>query len=235
MPHTKEELYRYDCVILGRAVDTLLTADDLKLIRDYLSERGGSVVFARGRASEHEHPELDAVEPEAADTPFGQRSTAGKLFGATGGVMEAAVRTAYYLVTGREFPEAKIRPLRGLKGWKEFHTQVDGIAVGAAVVNGLGNARKVIERMKSGQANYHFIEVMTCPGGCIGGGGQPRLTTNAVREARIHAIYLEDEGKLLRKSHENPEVKQIYGEFLEKPLGKLSHKLLHTHYKGREF
>jgi iron only hydrogenase large subunit-like protein len=102
------------------------------------------------------------------------------------------------------------------------------------VAHGLGNARKVLERVKSGQAQYHFIEIMTCPGGCIGGGGQPRMTTNEVRKARIGAIYKEDEGKKLRKSHENPEIKQIYAEFLQTPLGEKSHHLLHTHYHARE-
>jgi len=103
-----------------------------------------------------------------------------------------------------------------------------------AVAHGLGNARKVMESIKSGAKHYHFVEIMTCPGGCIGGGGQPRLTTNKVRQARISAIYKEDEGKKLRKSHDNPKIKQIYGEFLLTPLGEKSHHLLHTSYTKRE-
>jgi len=109
-----------------------------------------------------------------------------------------------------------------------------GATLKVAVAHGLGNARKVIEAVRSGKAQYHFIEIMCCPGGCIGGGGQPRLTTDDVRKARIKAIYKEDEGKQLRKSHENPEVAQIYQEFLVKPLGEKSHHLLHTHYEARE-
>ena len=109
-----------------------------------------------------------------------------------------------------------------------------GATLKVAVAHGLGNARKVIERIRSGEAEYHFVEVMACPGGCIGGGGQPRLTTDAVRKARIRAIYKEDDGKKLRKAHNNPEVKQIYEEFLGAPLGEKSHHLLHTHYTKRE-
>jgi len=110
---------------------------------------------------------------------------------------------------------------------------LEGVTLRVAVAHGLGNARSLIERILAGQAQYHFIEVMTCPGGCIGGGGQPRMTTDAVRRARIQAIYREDEGKKLRKSHENPEVKQIYAEFLGQPLGEKSHHLLHTKYTAR--
>jgi NADH-quinone oxidoreductase subunit G/NADP-reducing hydrogenase subunit HndD len=178
--------------------------------------------------------DLDALEPEAADTPFGQRSTAGKLFGATGGVMEAAVRTAYYLVTGREFPEPKIQPLRGLKGWKEFHTQVDGLAFGAAVVNGLGNARKLMEEVRAGRSDLQFIEVMTCPGGCIAGGGQPIGADLAAVRARMQALYRIDREESLRTSHANPDVQRLYEEFLGRPLGEKSHELLHTHYHRRE-
>jgi len=103
-----------------------------------------------------------------------------------------------------------------------------------AVSHGLGHARELIEGIKAGKAHYHFVEVMTCPGGCIGGAGQPRLTTNELRTKRIQAIYAEDEGKVLRKSHDNPKIKQIYGEFLKFPLGEKSHHLLHTRYTARE-
>jgi iron only hydrogenase large subunit-like protein len=102
------------------------------------------------------------------------------------------------------------------------------------VAHTLGNARKLVEKIRSGEAEYHFVEVMTCPGGCIGGGGQPRITTDAVREARIAAIYAEDEGKPIRKSHENPDIIKAYEEFLGEPLGHLSHKLLHTNYFKKE-
>ncbi|MBM4051041.1 MAG: ferredoxin, partial [Planctomycetes bacterium] len=125
--------------------------------------------------------------------------------------------------------EASIKITGTVPDWRFL----EGVTVNVAVAHGLGNAKKVIERVKSGQGSYHFIEVMTCPGGCIGGGGQPRMTTNEVRKARIAAIYKEDEGKKLRKSHDNPEVKQIYAEFLGHPLGEKSHHLLHTKYKAR--
>jgi iron only hydrogenase large subunit-like protein len=108
------------------------------------------------------------------------------------------------------------------------------VTLRVAVAHGLGNARTLIERIRAGEAEYHFVEIMTCPGGCIGGGGQPRMTTDEVRKARIAAIYREDEGKTLRKSHENPEIRQIYDEFLVSPLGSRSHHLLHTEYEARE-
>jgi iron-only hydrogenase group A len=179
------------------------------------------------------------------DAPIGLSSGAADIFANTGGVMEAALRTAYEIVTGKPLPfkNLHVQPIEGLEGVKEASIKItgtvpdwsflEGVTLNVAVAHGLGNARKVVERVKSGQAKYHFIEVMTCPGGCIGGGGQPRMTTNEVRKARIAAIYKEDEGKKLRKSHENPEVKQIYAEFLEKPLGKKSHHLLHTKYIER--
>jgi iron only hydrogenase large subunit-like protein len=111
---------------------------------------------------------------------------------------------------------------------------LEGVTMNVAVASGLGNARKVLEKIKSGEVTFHFVEVMTCPGGCIGGGGQPRLTTNAVRQQRMKALYREDEGKKLRKSHDNPKIKQIYGEFLNMLLGETSHHLLHTAYERRE-
>jgi len=160
--------------------------------------------------------------------------------------MEAALRTVHELVTGKELPFASLHvtPIVGLEGIKEAALTVqnalpewaflNGVTVKVAVAHGLGNARALIERVRSGEGQYHFIEIMTCPGGCIGGGGQPRLTTDEVRQARIQAIYKEDEGKKLRKSHDNPEIKQIYAEFLGHPLSEKSHHLLHTKYTARE-
>jgi iron-only hydrogenase group A len=187
-----------------------------------------------------------ALPDETMDAPLGLSSGAADIFANTGGVMEAALRTAYELVTGRELPFANLHvtPVAGLEGVKEASVKIEGtvpawkflegVTVNVAVAHGLTNARAVIEKIRAGKANYHFIEVMTCPGGCIGGGGQPRLTTNEVRKARISAIYKEDEGKKLRKSHANPDIEQIYKEFLGKPLGEKSHHLLHTHYVERE-
>jgi NADH-quinone oxidoreductase subunit G/NADP-reducing hydrogenase subunit HndD len=178
--------------------------------------------------------DLMALDPQAADTPFGERSTAGKLFGATGGVMEAAVRTAHFLLTGSELPRLDLQPLRGMKGAKELHATIDGLEVGAAVVSGLGNARKLLEQVRAGRKDLQFIEVMTCPGGCINGGGQPiGADTNAVR-ARMQALYKIDQREELRVSHRNPWVKRLYDEFLGKPLGEKSHHLLHTRYSHRE-
>ncbi|MCC6160240.1 MAG: iron hydrogenase small subunit [Deltaproteobacteria bacterium] len=179
------------------------------------------------------------------DNPLGVSSGAADIFANTGGVMEAALRTAYEIVTGREMPgdNLHVRPVAGLEGVKEASIPVtsvkpewsflEGAELKVAVAHGLHNARDVIEAVKSGKKSYHFIEVMTCPGGCIGGGGQPRFTDDSVRLARIAAIYREDEGKRLRKSHENPDVAKLYKEFLEKPLGHRSHELLHTKYVTR--
>lgn len=181
---------------------------------------------------------------EVMDSPMGIGSGAADIFANTGGVMEAAIRTAYELVTGRELPAENlhIEPVAGLEGVKRASLRfedclpdwsfLEGVELKAGVAHGLGNARRIIEAMRAGET-FHFIEVMTCPGGCIGGGGQPRFTTDEIRRKRIEAIYKEDEGKKLRKSHENPEIIQIYREFLEKPLGQQSHHLLHTRYRER--
>jgi NADP-reducing hydrogenase subunit HndD len=178
------------------------------------------------------------------DAPMGISSGAADIFANTGGVMEAAVRTAYEIVTGRELPlkNLHIEPIMGLEGVKKASLKIEGtkpewsflegVELKVGVAHGLSNARKIIEASQAGEI-FHFIEVMTCPGGCIGGGGQPRFTTDEVRKARIAAIYQEDEGKKLRKSHMNPEIEQIYKEFLEKPISHISHKLLHTEYVSR--
>ena len=178
--------------------------------------------------------DLPLMAPEAADTPFGERSSAGKIFGASGGVMEAAIRTACHLLTGQELAKLDIQPLRGMKGTKEMHTRIGDLGVGAAVVSGLGNARKLLDQVRAGRKDLHFIEVMTCPGGCINGGGQPiGADVNAAR-ARMQALYRIDQHGELRVSHKNPWVIRLYDEFLGKPLGETSHHLLHTHYTPRE-
>jgi iron-only hydrogenase group A len=129
------------------------------------------------------------LEPEAADTPFGERSSAGKLFGASGGVMEAALRSAHFLLTGEEMTDYRIEPLRGMEGSKVLHVQTGSLALGAAVVSSLGHARKLMEELKAGRNDLHFIEVMTCPGGCINGGGQPLGADKDAVKARMAALY----------------------------------------------
>jgi len=189
--------------------------------------------------------DFTALPDGQMDSILGASSGAADIFANTGGVMEAALRTVYEIVTGRELPfeNLHIAPIEGLAGVKEAALKIEGtvsdwsflegVTVKVAVAHGLGNARLLIERIKAGE-HYHFVEVMTCPGGCIGGGGQPRLTTDEVRLARMAAIYKEDEGKPIRKSHNNPEVTAIYEEYLKKPLGEKSHHLLHTRYTARE-
>jgi NADP-reducing hydrogenase subunit HndD len=176
------------------------------------------------------------------DSPLGLSSGAADIFANTGGVMEAALRTAYEVITGRTFPfdNLHVKPLAGLEGIKEADLRIEGTlpewsflegaTLKVAVAHSLGKAEKLLERIRSGESVYHFVEVMTCPGGCIGGGGQPRVTDKAARLARIEAIYREDEGKRMRKSNENPDIQRLYGEFLGKPLGEKSHHLLHTKY-----
>jgi len=189
--------------------------------------------------------EFQGLEDGKMDSILGEGTGAADIFANTGGVMEAALRTAYEIVTGRPLPfeNLHVKPIAGLQGVKEAAIKLEGtvpewsflegVTVKVAVAHGLSNARKIIERVKEGES-YHFIEVMTCPGGCIGGGGQPRITTDAVRLKRIEAIYREDEGKPIRASHYNREVQQIYEEYLKKPLGEKSHHLLHTKYTVRQ-
>jgi len=175
-----------------------------------------------------------ALEPETPDTPFGERSSAGKMFGASGGVMEAAVRSAYFLITGGEMPKYTIQELRGMKGSKELRVKAGKIELGAAVVSGLGAARKLMEEIKAGRSDLQFIEVMTCPGGCINGGGQPLRADIEAVKARMNTLHQIDKDAPLRVSHKNTQVKRLYEEFLGAPLGHKSHELLHTHYNKRD-
>jgi len=186
------------------------------------------------------------LEEESYDSILGESTGAAVIFGATGGVMEAALRTAHEIVTGREVPftNLNIKPVRGMEGVKEATIKIknvkpewnflEGVELNVAVAHGLANANKLMQNVKSGNSNYHFIEVMGCPGGCIGGGGQPIPTSPEIRKKRAEAIYEEDMNKPIRKSHENPEVAELYKEFLGEPLGHKSHELLHTHYKARK-
>lgn len=159
--------------------------------------------------------------------------------------MEAALRTVYEVVTGRELPfdQLHVKPIQGLERIKnaEFTIEdakpewrfLDGVTVRIAATSGLKGASELLEAIKTGESPYHFIEVMGCPGGCISGGGQPRLTDNAKRLKRIEALYKEDEGKQYRKSHDNPYITKLYDEYLGHPLGHISHELLHTTYTKR--
>ena len=178
--------------------------------------------------------DLASMKPDAADTPFGMRSSAGKIFGASGGVMEAALRTAYWMIAGEELKDLKVEPVRGMTGHKEARLNINGLEVGVAVANGLGNARRVLEELRAGRKDLHFIEIMTCPGGCIGGGGQPLGADTAAVKARMQALYRIDRDEALRVSHKNEMVDRLYREFLGKPLGEKSHHLLHTHYHHRD-
>jgi NADH-quinone oxidoreductase subunit G/NADP-reducing hydrogenase subunit HndD len=165
------------------------------------------------------------------DTPMGESSGAGAIFGATGGVMEAALRTVYEVYTGKTLPRLEFTDVRGLDGIKEATIDLNGFALKVCVAHTLGNARYLMDKLRSGELNYHVVEIMACPGGCIGGAGQPYHHGNVeVLKARARAIYREDEGKPIRKSHENPDIQQLYKVYLGEPLGELSEKLLHTRY-----
>ncbi len=172
---------------------------------------------------------------EDYDAPMGEYTGAATIFGTTGGVMEAALRTVYAVVTGENLPSLDITPVRGLEGVKEATVKVGALGdVKVAVAHGLGNARKVMDRIREGKADYAFIEIMCCPGGCIAGGGEPIPTNNKIRMLRAAALY-QDDGQVQknRQSHENPSITKIYETFLKEPLGHKSHELLHTHYTKR--
>jgi iron-only hydrogenase group A len=186
------------------------------------------------------------LEEQAFDSPMGEGTGAAVIFGATGGVMEAALRTVYEVVTGRKVPFANLNvtPLRGMEGVRAASLKIehplaewkflDNIEVNVAIAHGLVNARKLMNEIEQGISPYHFIEVMACPSGCIGGGGQPTPTSPEIRRKRAEAIYRTDESLPHRKSHENKEVLALYRDFLSEPLGHRSHELLHTHYKERK-
>lgn len=177
--------------------------------------------------------DINKLEDEDFDSPFGMLTGAATIFGTTGGVAEAALRTLYELVNGQEMPTMEYEPVRGLDGIKEASVNLGGTDVKIAVTSGLANAREVLDKVKNGQADYHFIEIMACPGGCIGGGGQPIRNGSDNRAARAAGIYKVDANCKVRKSHENPAVKQIYKEFLGEPNSHKAHDLLHTHYTPR--
>ena len=185
-----------------------------------------------------ENIDFDSLEDSQYDSLMSEASGAGVIFGNTGGVMEAACRTAYEFITKESAPDVllNLEPVRGYEGIREASLNIGGIDVNVAVCYGLTNASKLIDLIKNGEKNYHFVEVMTCPGGCIGGGGQPKdvaKDADSVRKARIASLYKKDSEMKLRKSHENSEIKQIYEEFYDHPLSELAEKMLHTFYSDR--
>ncbi|MCX7940594.1 MAG: [FeFe] hydrogenase, group A, partial [Endomicrobia bacterium] len=179
------------------------------------------------------------IEPEEFDEPLGISSGGGAIFGATGGVMESAIRTAYELYTGEPLVNIEVEPVRGMKGIKEGVVNFNGEKIKVAVVHGLGNAEKLLELVKKEPQSYHFIEIMGCPGGCIGGGGQPYAGFNSIPldeetlKKRAESLYDIDRKKSIRTAHNNPILRRVYKEFLGEPLGEKAHKLLHTHYKPK--
>ncbi len=170
------------------------------------------------------------------DLPLGASTGAGVIFGTTGGVMEAALRTVYELYTGKQLEKVAFTEVRGLEGLREATIDLNGFPLKVGIAHGLGNARKLLEDIRHKRCQYHVIEIMACPGGCIGGGGQPLHHGNFdVLKARAQALYQEDAGKPLRKSHENPYIQKLYEEYLGKPLSEKAHHLLHTHYFNRSY
>ncbi len=171
------------------------------------------------------------LSDEEFDNPMGESTGAGVIFANTGGVIEAAVRTAYEVFTKKPLEKVNFDALRGFEGIRAATVDFDGLPVRIGIAHGLGNARKLLEDVQAGRSEFHAIEIMACPGGCIGGAGQPyHHGDTSILKKRAAAIYREDEGKELRKSHENPFIVKLYDEFLGEPCGELSHKLLHTHY-----
>nr|MBP7216262.1 iron hydrogenase small subunit [Candidatus Omnitrophota bacterium] len=180
------------------------------------------------------------IKGEDFDKPLGISSGAGAIFGTTGGVMEAALRTAYELYTDEPLMDLEITDIRGLQGIKEGKVMLDGTEIRVAVAHGLGNANELLNIVRKDPTRYHFVEIMGCPGGCIGGGGQPYAGLNSIPldedclRKRAEALYGIDRTKTIRRSHNNPDIRRLYKEFLGKPLSEKSHELLHTHYKAKQ-
>ncbi len=177
---------------------------------------------------------LKDLPVEDFDSPLGQSTGAAVIFGTTGGVIEAATRTAYEVFTGKKLDKVDFTELRGMEGIRDAHVDFNGTDIHIGIAHGLSNARRLLEMVRNGEAQFHAIEVMACPGGCVGGAGQPYHHGNTeIIQKRADALYREDAGKPIRKSHENPDIQTLYKEFLGEPCGHLSHELLHTHYFDR--
>ena len=182
---------------------------------------------------------FNELPDEDFDPALGESTGAAVIFGATGGVMEAALRTAVELVTGEVAPEVDYTEVRGTQGIKEATYELGGMKLNVCVASGLSNADKVLKAVQSGEKHYDFIEFMACPGGCVNGGGQPTQPASVrnfvdLKSLRAKALYSEDEAKAVRKSHENPLLKKIYAEYLGQPGGEKAHHILHTSYVKRE-
>jgi iron only hydrogenase large subunit-like protein len=189
--------------------------------------------------------DLRSLPGDYFDSLMGKASGAGVLFGATGGVLEATLRTVYQRVTGRNVPydNLVITEARGMDGIREMSLTIEGtlpewrflenFRLKTAMAHGLANARKIMEQVKEDRYRYHFIEIMACPGGCLGGGGQPIPTNPEIRQKRIQALYAEELGLEIRQAHENPEIIELYNTFLGEPGSDRAHGLLHTHYTKR--
>ncbi|RKL61419.1 iron hydrogenase [Thermoanaerobacteraceae bacterium SP2] len=219
MPCTakKYEITRPEMICDGyKNVDAVLTTRDLaELLRK-------------------KHIDISQLVEEDFDTPFGEYTGAGVIFGATGGVMEAALRTACEVLDGKPLKKLSFYDVRGISSFREAEVEAGGIKLKVAVVHGLEKIKPLLDSLRGGRLNYHFIEVMTCPEGCIGGGGQPNIPKKSVRDKvikeRMKSIYYYELGLAKRKSNDNPQIKLIYEDFLGKPLGEMSHHLLHTTY-----
>ncbi|MGN1301142.1 MAG: [FeFe] hydrogenase, group A, partial [Clostridia bacterium] len=200
-----------------------------------------AVITTRELARMIKQANIDFVNLEETefDNPMGEATGAAAIFGTTGGVMEAALRTAYEAITGRELKDIDFMDVRGARGIKKASVTIDGKEIKVVVAHGLGNARRVLDEIKEGRADYQFVEIMACPGGCIMGGGQPIVSSKKrmdvdVRKLRAEALYTIDKESALRKSHENPVVIKIYKNYLGDIGGHKAHELLHTHYNKRE-
>lgn len=218
---------KYECTREEMEVDGLRDVDSVITTREL------------ARMIKQANIEFTKLEESEFEDPMGEATGAGAIFGTTGGVMEAALRTAADTLEGKEMPEFEYTAVRGGKGIKEATVEIAGVKVKAVVASGLANARKIMEEIKEGKADYHFVEIMACPGGCVMGGGQPikNAKTRAevdVRKLRADSLYSIDEKSTIRKSHESPVMKQLYQEFLEKPGSHLAHKYLHTTYSKKE-
>ena len=182
--------------------------------------------------------EFEKLEDSTFDSPMGEATGAAAIFGTTGGVMEAALRTAQDVLTGKDLPKIEFEQVRGGDGIKRATVNIAGKDMKVVAASGLANAQKIMEEIKNGKADYQFVEIMACPGGCVMGGGQPIKSSKIrrevdVRKLRADSLYTIDEKSIIRKSHKNPVVKKVYDEFLEEPGSYRAHKLLHTHYVER--